>query len=249
MAQGVPRDGAVLTHAPGYDDVPAARLRVAVADDDDALLSSLALEGIALDEGFDPARTSYTATVGHAVNSVTLRAANDDGGTITMPEDDDAELPGAQVALDEGINVIEVKVTGGNGRTRTYTVTVTRSSPVIAASLTDFPDMHAGRPFTVDLRLSAFASISLTDMRNHAFVVTGGRIAGARRLTARRELVGGERRLLSDHWRLSVRPDGVDPVTLSLPPLAAATSRGRSARPPGTGSAMPSISRYAALEM
>ena len=148
---------------------------------------------------------------------VTIRAANDDGATLTMPRDDDAELPGVQVVLDEGVNVIEVQVTGGNGRARTYTVTVTRLMPAIVASLTDGPDMHTGRPFTVELRLSAFAWISFTGMRDHAFTVTGGRITGARRLTMRRVSVGGERRLLSDHWRLSVRPDGVGPVTLSLP--------------------------------
>ena len=197
--------------------MPTARLRVTVADDDDAALSSLTLEGIALHEAFDPATTSYTATVEHAVNAVTIRAANDDGGTLTMPRDDDAELPGVQVVLDEGVNVIEVQITGDNGRTRTYTVTVTRSLPVIAASLTDGPHMHAGRPFTVELRLSAPASTSFTDMRDHAFTVTGGRITGARRLTKRRVSVGGERHLLSDRWRLTVRPDGLGPVTLSLP--------------------------------
>ena len=215
------RDGAVvLTHAAsggGHGGVPPVTLRVTVADDDDARLSSLDLEGITLDEAFESNRTSYTATVEHAVNAVTITAANDDGTTLTMPRDDDAELPGVQVVLDEGVNVIEVQVTGGNGRARTYTVTVTRQSPAIVASLTDSPDMHVGRPFTVELRLSAFASISSTDMRDHAFTVTGGRIAGARRLTQRPAWVGGERRLLSDRWRLSVRPDGVGPVTLSLP--------------------------------
>ena len=161
------RDGAVvLTHRAsggGYDDVPDARLQVTVADDDDANLSSLALEGIALNEAFDPARTSYTATVEHAVNAVTIRAANDDGTTVTMPGDHDAELPGVQVVLDEGVNVIEVHVTGDNGRARTYTVTVTRSLPVITASLTDGPDMHVARPFTLELRLNAFASTSFRD--------------------------------------------------------------------------------------
>ena len=127
------RDGAVvLTHAAsggGYGGASPVRLRVAVADDDRARLSSLALEGIALDEAFDPATTSYTATVEHAVNMVTIRAANDDGATLAMPRDDDLELPGVQVVLDEGVNLIEVRVTGGNGRARTYTVAVTRLSP------------------------------------------------------------------------------------------------------------------------
>ena len=215
------RDGAVvLTHAAsggGYGGASPVTLRIAVADDDDARLGSLALEGIALDEAFEPARTSYTATVEHAVNMVTIGAANDDGATLAMPRDDDAVLPGVQVVLDEGINVIEVQVTGENGRARTYTITVTRLSPAIVASLTDSPDMHVGRPFTVELRLSAFAWISFTDMRDHAFTVTGGRITGARRLTTRPVSVGGVQRLLSDHWRLSVRPDGAGPVTLSLP--------------------------------
>ena len=151
------RDGAVvLTHAAsggGYGRVSPVTLRVTVADDDDARLSSLALEGIALDEAFESARTSYTATVEHAVNMVTIRAANDDGAMLTMPQDEDAELPGVQVVLDEGVNVIEVQVTGGNGRARTYTVAVTRLLPAIGASLTDSPDMYVGRPFTVDLSL------------------------------------------------------------------------------------------------
>ena len=215
------RNGVVtVTHAASgadYGDVPSATLRITVADDDDAFLSGLVLEGIALDEAFDPARTSYAATVAHTVKAVTIRAASDDGATLTMPRDDDEHRPGVQVVLDDGVNVIEVRATGGNGRARTYTVTVTRPVPVVAASLTGGPDMHAGRPFTVELRLSALASISFTDMRDHAFTMTGGRITGARRLMKRRVSVGGERRLLSDRWRLTVRPDGTGPVTLSLP--------------------------------
>ena len=215
-------DGAVVvTHVAsggGYDGVPRAVLEVTVADDDEPTLSSLTLEGIAFDKAFNPGRRSYTATVDHTVHAVTIgAAANDDGAALTMPEDDDAQQSGVQVVLDEGVNVIEVQITGGNGRTRTYTVTVTRSLPVITASLTDSPDVQVGRPFTVELRLSAFATTSFRDMRDHAFAVTGGRIAGARRLTRRRTSVDGERHLLSNHWRLSVRPDGVGPVTLSLP--------------------------------
>ena len=47
----------------GYSGDPNVQLKVTIADDDATVLESLTLDGIALNEAFDPGRTSYTATV------------------------------------------------------------------------------------------------------------------------------------------------------------------------------------------
>ena len=213
-------DTVTVTHTAsggGYDGVPNAALEVRVADNDKAVLSSLTLEGVALNEAFARGRTSYSATVGHTVDTVTIgAAARDDDATLAMPEDTDTEQPGVQVALEVGANVIAVRVTAGDGSTTIYTVTVTRLPPSITASLKNVPDMHDGRPFTIDLELNAYVWISAANMRDRAFTVTGGRITRVRRISRRHLSIDGKRRPFSNRWRLTVRPDGLGPVTLSL---------------------------------
>ena len=202
----------------GYDGTPSVAVKVRIADDDATALENLALEGIPFNEVFEPGRTSYTATVRHEVETVTIgAAAENDRATLRMPRDRDGDRPGVQVNLDEGENVLRVRVFARRAPYRTYTVTVTRMARVIAASLTDIPDMHVGRPFAVNLELSEYVAISYRDLRDRAFTVTGGRISAVRRLSTRRVIVDGESRFLGNRWRLSVRPDGDGPVTLSSP--------------------------------
>ena len=104
----------------------------------DATLSALAVKdgsrNLTLRPGFAPGTTSYRVWVVNDVAEVTVTptpndadAAIDwlDGSNMTL--DDAGAGAGQQVTLDEGDNVVKVKVTAKDGNTtRTYTVTVTR---------------------------------------------------------------------------------------------------------------------------
>ena len=110
----------------------------------DATLSGLDLKNavddlpIAIDPAFDSAITAYTASVGNAVETITVEpTTRDDGATVKYLDDDgsiiadaDSKKPGRQVSLSEGENVIKVEVTAEDDTaTQTYTVVATRRAP------------------------------------------------------------------------------------------------------------------------
>ena len=104
----------------------------------DATLSGLTVNPGTLDPVFASTTESYTASVGNAVDEVTVAASAShaeatvsylDGENATLADADGA-AEGQQVALTVGSNTIKVKVTAGNGETeKTYTVTVARGVP------------------------------------------------------------------------------------------------------------------------
>ena len=101
----------------------------------DATLRSLSLSGGATlkqaddpTKGFDPNETSYTASVAHAVASITVTATpNVSQATvaITWPDSEGMTRSGRQVSLNVGANTITVTVTATGGTTKEYTITVT----------------------------------------------------------------------------------------------------------------------------
>ena len=103
---------------------------------DDATLSALTLKddddnAVPLSPAFSDTVDTYTAEVAEAEDSVTLTATtNDDGATVTIAGDTDTATPGeATFDLAIGGNKFTVAVTAEDGfTTRTYTVTVTRTS-------------------------------------------------------------------------------------------------------------------------
>ena len=111
----------------------------------DATLQSLSLSGGATlkqaadpTKGFDPDVTTYTASVAHAVASITVTATpNVSQATVDYPTDDAPGTGGHQVSLDEGANEIMVTVTAtGGGTPKAYTIIVTRAaSPSTDATL------------------------------------------------------------------------------------------------------------------
>ena len=164
------------------------------------------------------------------MDTVTVSAtAQDHGATVVLPDDEDGEQAGTQVALEVGDNRIVVTVKAAKSSAssdtdtaeRRYSVIVTRSGKPISASVSDVPAEHAGANarFSFKLRLGRRVALSNKDMRDHAFGVTGGRIVKVRKLDRARETetIDGERRMLSKHWRIAVAPDGDGPVSLSLP--------------------------------
>ncbi|WP_168801042.1 cadherin-like beta sandwich domain-containing protein [Peteryoungia ipomoeae] len=100
-----------------------------------ATLSNLTLSAGTLVPGFASGTTSYTASVGNAVTSLTVTpTVTDATATITVNSVSvtSGNASGA-IALNVGSNVITVVVTAQDGvTTATYTVTVTRATSTIA---------------------------------------------------------------------------------------------------------------------
>ena len=108
--------------------------REAAPADDVATLSSLTLDGIALD--FDSDTLAYTASVANSVDSTTVRAvATSANATVTASLGSTASTSNTSevvlsVGLAVGPNAISVEVTSEDGQvSQTYTVTVTRAGP------------------------------------------------------------------------------------------------------------------------
>ncbi|XID96271.1 cadherin-like beta sandwich domain-containing protein [Paenibacillaceae bacterium WGS1546] len=103
--------------------------------------SNASLSGLELSEGelspeFDVNVLDYTATVGHAERSITVKpTVADTTATVKVQGESVESGTAVPVSLSVGDNVVEVEVTAQDGTTvRTYTVTVTRA-PSSNASL------------------------------------------------------------------------------------------------------------------
>jgi hypothetical protein len=92
----------------------------------DPALSSLELDGFALEQIFQPAQSQYSATVGFLATALHLTTPSTNPTTVHvngMHVDSD----GIDLALSEGANVFEIAVTAEDGATtRAYTLTVNR---------------------------------------------------------------------------------------------------------------------------
>ncbi len=111
-------------------------------------LAGLALSTGTLTPAFDPATTSYTATVPNATASLSVTVTvSDTNATLTI--NGDAAIsgnPAGDFSLDVGDNIITAEVTAQDGTTtQTYTITVTRA----ASSDADLSDILVA-PGTLD---------------------------------------------------------------------------------------------------
>ncbi|WKY48998.1 cadherin-like beta sandwich domain-containing protein [Eubacteriaceae bacterium ES3] len=96
--------------------------------DSDATLSDLSLSEGTLSPTFAQTTTAYTATVGNAVDSLTVTPTATDSGADIMVNGNDASVP---VNLTVGTNTITIVVTGSDAvTTRTYTINVTRQNQI-----------------------------------------------------------------------------------------------------------------------
>jgi hypothetical protein len=94
-------------------------------------LSALRLSAATLDQPFDPALTSYTATVPFSTSTTTIRAeCLDRGATLTVNGHPvDAGTDSLMIDLTIGENILDLQVTSGDGGEQaTYAVTVRRRS-------------------------------------------------------------------------------------------------------------------------
>ena len=112
----------------------------------DATLSALALSGV--DFAFDPANTTYAATVPATTTQTTVTPTTNHGSATYVVKlggvvDDDGTI-----TLAAGDNVITVDVTAEDGSTtQTYTVTVTRATPTEPVTVTLTPRVEGLRTF------------------------------------------------------------------------------------------------------
>ena len=82
-----------------------------------------------------------------------------------------------------------------------------RETPLLTARFENMPDSHDGRaPFTFELRFSEEIRLSYKSLRDDAFVVNGGIVERARRMN----------RPSNIRWEITVRPEGIGPVTIML---------------------------------
>jgi phage major head subunit gpT-like protein len=99
-----------------------AELLVADWTSSNANLKALVLSAGTLSPAFDPAVTSYTASVANSVSSITVTGTPTESGAGLSANS------GVAQPLAVGANVITITVTAQNGAVKTYTVTVTRAA-------------------------------------------------------------------------------------------------------------------------
>ena len=118
-------------------------LRVTIHDGPEAELSVLALNAGSLMPPFATSTTTYEANVDYTVEQITITAIPGRNNTqVTFLDGSDNEVsdaddsvPGQQVDLVEGENVIRVRVSAqDNTVLQTYTVTVNRAKPEVSIS-------------------------------------------------------------------------------------------------------------------
>ncbi|SFG56905.1 Cadherin-like beta sandwich domain-containing protein [Desulfotomaculum arcticum] len=121
------KSGIAVIYAKAEDNSYSGISTVTVLDTDNARLQALSLEGINLNEAFDPATVIYTADAGCNQTSTTVTArAADAGSTITVngiPVEDG--IPSQPISLAPGDNTILVRVTTADGTvTKTFAIIV-----------------------------------------------------------------------------------------------------------------------------
>ena len=126
---------------------------------DDATLSALRLSAGTLSPSFDSGTTSYTASVGYGVESVTVTpTANDSNAAISVNTTEVDSGSGHSVDLAVGTTTVQVVVTSqDDSATTTYTVSVTRAKPEVSIGTTT-ADVVEGTP--VVFRVSRDAAVS-----------------------------------------------------------------------------------------
>lgn len=96
----------------------------------DATLSDLKIGSLALSPAFSSSVTSYTASTTNATNTINA-IPSDAGAAIQVKVGDDEIDNGSAATWATGSNTVTVKVTAADGTTtKTYTVTVTKSTGV-----------------------------------------------------------------------------------------------------------------------
>lgn len=113
----------------------------------DAALSSLVLSGFALNPAFDPGKWTYDARVPNSVSSIsmTATAASSVIKSLTIAGKQATSGSASQIAIQVGVNPIDIVVTAQSGATATYSLNILRvgaqgtSSPSASGSTVGSP--------------------------------------------------------------------------------------------------------------
>ena len=164
---------------------------------------------------------SGTAQVGETLTADTSGIADDDGLDNVMFsyqwQADGADISGATDSTytlvdDDAGKAVSVAVSftddAGSAESVTSAATAAVAAPPLTASFENAPSSHDGSSnFTFDLRFSEELRVGYRTLRDHAFTVDGGTVRNASRLEP-----GSNR-----GWRIEVRPNVNDDVTVVLP--------------------------------
>ena len=160
-----------------------------------------------------------------------------DGTTETEVGTDSNEYVPVTADLGKRLKVV-VSFTDDVGfdETRESEAVLLSTTPLAATlELVDTVERRSGiRDYRVDVTLNHPIWIPYAEMRDHAVTVTNGTVKRARRITRVRRYIDGRRRMLSRHWRLTIRPSDVDSAaTVSLTSARACTEQGALCTPGG----------------
>ena len=125
--------------------------------------------------------------------------------TVELPATEDCDAQGAICTED--------------GRALSSPLKFTVKGPPLTASFESVPTSHTGSGefrFRIAFSAAPKSGFSYTTMRDHAFTVTGGSVAGARRLVSGKNL----------RWEIVVEPDSSGDVTITLPATTDCDSQG-----------------------
>ena len=167
---------------------------------------------------------SGTARVGETLTADTSGIADEDGLTNVSYSyqwvADDTDIDGATdssytLSEDDVGKSIQVQVSfeddADNEESLTSAATATVAArPSLTASVLNAPQSHnGGDKFTFELRFSEEIEedFSYETLKDHAFMVTGGTVAGVRRLVSGSNI----------RWEITVSPDSNSDVTVKLP--------------------------------
>ena len=219
------------------DEGKAIKVRVSFTDNagNDETLTSAATAAVASRPN-SPATGAPTITgtvqVGETLTASTSGISDDDGlANATFSYQwlaDDADISGATsstytlAAADEG-KAVKVRVSftddAGNDEALTSAATAAVAPPALTASFQNVPSKHDGkRLFSFELRFSENfpGKMSYRKLQDEAFQVKNGSVRGASRL------VKGTNR----SWTISVRPDSLKNVIITLPATTDCTATG-----------------------
>ena len=186
-----------------------------------------------------------TIRVGETLTADTTDLSDSDGlnnATFTYQWlADDADITDATgstyalVAADEGKTIkVRVTFTDDSGHQETLTsaatVAVASAPSPLTAAIHDAPESHDGQAvFKFELRFSEDPKedFSYKTLRDHAFTVTRGTVAGARRLD-------GDSDTRNIKWEISVTPDSNADVTVELPATTDCEAQGAICTEDGT---------------
>ena len=226
------QDATLSTYTLVSDDV-GKTIKVKVSFTDDAenaeTLTSAETDSVAAAPASNSPATGAptitgTAQVGETLTASTTGISDTDGLTnvsyaYQWLTSRDAEIDGATsstytlVDSDEG-KTIKVRLSftddAGNSEELTSAATGTVAAAPLTATVHDEPASHDGQSvFTFELRFSESPKddFSYKTLRDHAFVVTGGEVTKARRLTKGSNI----------GWEITVTPDSDANVSVVLP--------------------------------